>query len=248
MKAGGWICAAGLLALGCGLMAAQDASPGPKAADASAAIPAGAVPAKRQVSFTFDRKGVAVVHYRMLINEDGSGVYEGQEIPVATAYGNPVNQAPTPFRHTISISQPTSQKIFSLAEKLNRFDVTCASKLKNIADTGIKTLAYSGRDGSGSCTYNYSDNKDVQSLTEVFLGIAETMDIGRRLDLLHRFDRLGLDPAMKFLSDEVASGRALEIGTIERSLRSIAQDAGVMARVRTRATALLNQATGPATP
>jgi len=240
MRAVGSICAAGLLALSCGFLAAQDAAP--------AAKPAAEASAKRQVSFSFERKGVAVVHYRMLIHEDGSGSYEGEEIPVATAYGNPVNQTPTPFHHAISISPGTTQKIFSLAEKLNHFDMTCASKLKNIANTGIKTLAYSGRDGSGSCTYNYSDNKDVEALTDVFLGIAETMDIGRRLDMLRRFDRLGLDEAMKFLSDEVAAGRALEIGTIEKSLRSIAQDSELMARVRTRATALLSQSAAPATP
>ncbi len=39
------------------------------------------------------------------------------------------------------------------------FNIECASKAKNIADTGKKTLSYTGADGSGSCTYNYSDNK-----------------------------------------------------------------------------------------
>jgi len=51
---------------------------------------------------------------------------------------------------------------------------------------------------------------------------------------------------MKFLTDEVSSGHALEIGNIEKSLRSIAQDPDVMARVRNRATTLLNQSSGGA--
>ena len=228
MRAWGRACSAGFLLLMAGLAVAQG---GPAA---------GSLP-RRHVSFAFDRKGVAVGHYRLVVFEDGSGLYEGNEIPIATGYGRPADLSTVPFKHTITISPATSGKIFSTAEKLNRFDVPCASKLKNIADTGTKTLRYEGRDGTGSCTYNYSENKDIQGLTDIFQGIAETLDTGRKLDQLHRFDRLGLDSAMKFLTEEVSSGRALEIGTIARSLQSIAQDTDVMVRVRNRATELLKR-------
>lgn len=231
MSACGWMCSAVLLV--CGVAGAQDAAPASK--------PTSGAGQKRQVSFTFDRKGVLVSHYRLVVREDGSGVYEGNEIPSATAYGHPADLSAVPFQHRITISQTTSQKVFATAEKLNRFEVPCASKLRNIADTGTKTLMYEGTDGNGSCTYNFSENKDVQSLTEIFQGIAETLDTGRRLDQLHRFDRLGLDAAMKSLMDEVSTGRALEVGTIAASLRSIASDTEVMARVRSRASTLLSQ-------
>jgi hypothetical protein len=177
----------------------------------------------------------------LVVYENGTGLYEGQEILTSTAYAAAANQDARPFKNSMTISAATARKIFTTAEKLNRFDVQCASRLKNVADTGTKTLQYEGQDGKGSCTYNFSDNKDVQALTDVFQGIAETMDTGRKLDQLHRFDRLGLDSVMKFLADEVSSGRALEIGTIASSLRSIASDTDVMARVRNRASALLNQ-------
>jgi hypothetical protein len=212
---------------------AQEPAPAVKAA--------GAVVPRRQVSLTFDRKGVAVGHYRLVVYENGSGVYEGDELPGMTSYGAAASQERRPFKHSITITPATATKIFSTAEKLNRFDVQCASKLKNIADTGTKVLTYEGNDGTGSCTYNFSENKDVQGLTDIFQGIAETLDTGRRLDQLHRFDRLGLDAAMKSLMDEVSSGRALEIGTIATSLRSIASDTDVMARVRSRASTLLSQ-------
>ena len=127
-----------------------------------------------------------------------------------------------------------------MAKTLKEFQVTCASKAKNVADTGAKTLSYTGPAGDGRCTYNYSENKTVVLLTETFEGIAETMDEGRRLDYLHRYDRLGLDSAITFLADEVTSGRALELGTIAESLRSLANDADVMQRVRIRASQLLS--------
>jgi hypothetical protein len=144
-----------------------------------------------------------------------------------------------PFRSQVNISPATADRIFALGQKLDRFNITCASKAKNIADTGIKTLSYTAPDGSGSCTYNFSENKDVESLTAIFQGMAETMDEGRQLDHLHRFDRLGLDAAITFLAQEVSAGHALEMGTIAESLRSIADDEDVIQRVRARARTLL---------
>jgi hypothetical protein len=116
---------------------------------------------------------------------------------------------------------------------------TCASKAKNVADSGTKTFTYIASGTTTSCTYNYTEVKDLDALTEIFQGMAETMDLGRRLDFLHRFDRLGLDDAIAFLAEEISSGRAIEVGIIEPSLRSIASDAQVMQRVRTKAAALL---------
>ena len=116
---------------------------------------------------------------------------------------------------------------------------TDAGKAKNIADTGTKLLTYTGPDGAGSCTYNYTENKDVQALTDTFEAIAETMDRGRELDHLRRFDRLGLDAAITFLAQEVSEGRALELGTIATSLRSITANPELIQRVRMRASKLL---------
>jgi len=118
MRGWGRLCSAGLLMV-CGVAVGQEPAPVTK--------PALKVEAKRQVSFTFDRKGVLVSHYRLVVHDDGSGLYEGTEIPSATAYGHPASDSAQPFKHVITISPATSQKIFSTAEKLNRFDVPCAS-------------------------------------------------------------------------------------------------------------------------
>lgn len=192
-----------------------------------------------QVVFAFQRQGLSVPRYRFTIHSDGSAVYEGDALPVAIEHGAPAAGPAQPFRSEVNITPATADRIFALGRKLDRFNIECASKAKNIADTGTKTLSYTAADGAGSCTYNYSENKDVQALTEIFLGIAETMDQGRELDFLRRYDRLGLDDAMTFLAQEVSAGRALEVGTIAASLRSIADDADVMQRVRARARTLL---------
>ena len=111
--------------------------------------------------------------------------------------------------------QRTTARVFGLARGLKQFQVECASKAKNVASSGAKTLTYrAAAGGETSCAYDYSENKDVEALTAIFEGIAETMDEGRRLDYLHRYDRLGLDAATEFLAKEVAAGHALEVGTI----------------------------------
>ncbi len=79
-------------------------------------------------------------------------------------------------------------------------------------------------------------------LTDTFLAIANTMDEGRKLEFLHRYDRLGLDEEMNFLTEQVEAGRALELETISATLSSLADDTALMQRVRLRAVQLLEKA------
>jgi hypothetical protein len=196
-----------------------------------------------QVSFQFERTGLAVPRYTVEIHEDGTGRYQADEAEA------PPNQSSSAVRYvggkhidrSMTLSPATVAKIFKMARSLDRFNVACASKAKNIADTGKKTLSYVGADGRGSCVYNYSENKSVGTLTDMFLAIAFTMDEGRRLDFLHRYDRLGLDAEMITLAHEVDEGRAMELGTIARTLDAIAGDTALMQRVRLRAAKLLEQ-------
>jgi hypothetical protein len=198
-------------------------------------------PSTPSIAFIFDRPGLPVPSYTIRI-DTLFGSYEGQEV-LQTERNSAAPPVSQPFKRPFTVSAAMADKVVALAHSLNNFNVTCASKAKNIADTGKKTLSYLGPEVhgplQGSCTYNYSENKDVQALTQIFQGMAETMDQGRRLDFLHRFDRLGLDDAIASLTSEVSEGRAFEIGTIEPSLRSIVADSQVMQRVRTKAAALL---------
>jgi hypothetical protein len=189
--------------------------------------------------FAFDHEGVPVPNYTLQIAQDGSGQYRGTEATPSTL--NPASPpVPQPFDRSFTLSAATRTRIFNLARDLKYFNIDCASKARNIADTGKKTLSYTGADAAiSSCTYNYTENKNVQALTDIFQGIAETMNEGRKLDYLHRYDRLGLDAEIIYLAQEVTEGRALEVGTITASLRSIAADAEVIQRVRARANSLL---------
>ena len=213
-----------------------DAKPAGAAANASAAS------SSATITFDFARAavGVPVPKYKLVIHEDGTGSYEGEALPPPTRYGPAAAPSAVPFKREVRLTAVTTARIFDLAGQLEHFKVACASKAKNIADTGTKTLTYAGPDG-GACTYNYTDIKELTALTQIIQGITETLDEGRELDRLHRYDRLGLDSAIGYLQDEAAQGRALEVQLIGDSLSAIAGDADVLARVRAKATAMLKQ-------
>jgi hypothetical protein len=214
------------------LLAAQSNAPQTKPVDNSPA----------EVSFQFEHAGLPVPQFTIQLLESGAARYEAEQAERSSTITSVRGEAAQHIDRTLMLSPATAAKIFKTARELNNFNVACASKLKNIADTGKKTLTYTAADGRGSCVYHYSENKSVAMLTDTFVGIAFTLDEGRRLEFLHRYDRLGLDAEMIALSQEVEAGRALELGTIAPTLTAIAQDTAVLQRVRLVATKMLEEA------
>jgi hypothetical protein len=216
-------------------------------AGAQTAVPTAApgpdAPATKQpeVSFQFDRTGLPVPHFTLRVREDGTGRYQADQAEAPATATSMRGQAAQHIDRPVNLTRATVAKIFKAARASNYFNIDCASKAKNIADTGKKTLSYTGPDGSGSCTYNYSENKGIETLTNTFLAIAYTMDEGRRLEFLHRYDRLGLDAEMRLLKQEAEAGRALELGTIAPALAAIIDDTAVIQRVRLLAQKMLEQ-------
>jgi hypothetical protein len=205
----------------------------------SSGTPAGKPQA--EVSFHFERIGLPVPKFTLTVKEDGTGRYEADQAEIPATLNSMRGQAAQHIDRSIVLTSGTVAKLFKDARMLNYFNLDCASKAKNIADTGKKTLSYSGPDGSGSCTYNYSENKTVETLTDRFQAIAYTMDEGRRFEFLHKYDRLGLDAEMISFSQEADAGRALELETIAPVLASLADDGALIQRVRLKARKMLDQ-------
>lgn len=210
---------------------------------AQTAEPSTTASAKTQaeVTFQFDRTGLPVPRFTLRIREDGTGSYQADQAEIAATATSMRGQAAKHIDRPINLTSGTVTKILKAARAANYFNIECASKAKNIADTGKKTLSYTGADGSGSCTYNYSENKTVDTLTNTLLSIAYTLDEGRRLEFLHRYDRLGLDAEMISFAQELEAGRALELGTISPVLAAIADDTALIQRVRLKAQKMLEQ-------
>jgi hypothetical protein len=206
-----------------------------------AALPFAAAqkPAESTLTFHFERPGLERPVYTLTLHSDGTGTYAATYSPAAAG------AEPVEATRPITLSQQTTSTLFEHIQASGYLRGGCETHLKNIASSGAKTLSYQGPAGSTTCTYNYTDNKAIASVTETMQAVAETLDAGRSIDLKHRFDRLGLDHELSNLVAAVHDGRAVEVATIAPVLQSLLNDPQVMERVRKRAAGLLEATNVP---
>jgi len=138
----------------------------------------------------------------------------------------------------IKVSAQFAGRVFQVAHQYNLFHSACDSHMK-VAFQGWKKLSYSGPDGSGQCTFNYSKEKGIEWLGESLVAVASTIVEGARLENLLQHDPLGLDREMGFLMEATADGRIQQICSIQGILERLADDPAVMDRVRKRARTLM---------
>jgi hypothetical protein len=138
----------------------------------------------------------------------------------------------------VRLSAQFAGRVFQAARNYKWFNVDCESHRK-VAFQGLKTLSYTGPEGQGSCQYNYSADKEIQALGDSLVAVADTILEGARLEMLLQHDRLGLDQEMEYITEAEGDGRLQQIGAIRGILARLADDPGVMERVRKRARMLL---------
>ena len=192
------------------------------------------------IQVDFSDPGLSPPQWTLILRPDGSGHFRSQmgKIPKA---GLKEIEAPSIDRD-IEVSMEFAGHAFDTARRHRWFNVQCESHLK-VAFQGWKTLTYTGSAGHGSCTFNYSRDKEIQALGESMQAVAQTILEGARLELLLQHDPLGLDQEMQFLTEEFQDGRAQQADAIRDILERLAQDDEVLERVRKRAQSLL--ARGP---
>jgi hypothetical protein len=142
--------------------------------------------------------------------------------------------------------------VFQLAKQANYFRGNFNYTKGRIANTGTKTLSYSegpvdsfGKPTNGvryETTYNYSENAAIQELTAIFQNISNTLELGRRLDHLRRFDRLGLDAELKRAEEMAKGGQLLELQAILPALQKVVDDSSVLHIARESAQHLIGLA------
>jgi len=186
----------------------------------------------------FSNPGLSPSQWTLTLRPDGSGHFRSQagKAPDDVKEG----AVPPAVDRDIQVSAAYAGYVFQAAGRHRWFNEPCESHLK-VAFQGWKTLTYSGPQGQGSCTFNFSKDKEIQVLGDSLEAVAETILEGARLELLLQHDRLGLDAEMEFLTEAVGDGRAQQICVIREILERVAQDDTVLERVRKRARMLLAQ-------
>ena len=221
------------LARGLGLGVALLAVAAPAAAN-------GQAPAAADATFQvdFSNPGLSPSQWTLTLRPDGSGHFRSQagKAPDDASPGI----VPPAVDRDVQVSAAYASRVFAAAARHRWFNEACESHLK-VAFQGWKTLTYTGPQGKGSCTFNYSKDKEIQDLGDSLEAVVETILEGSRMELLLQHDRLGLDAEMEFLIEAVDDGRAQQVCVIREILERLAQDDSVLERVRKRARMLLMQ-------
>ncbi len=184
----------------------------------------------------FSNPSVVPSHWTLTLHPDGGGHFHSERgnVPLQDP---PTLEAPDVDRD-IQVSGQFAASVFQKVRDHDIRDGQCESRMK-VAFQGWKTVSYSGPEGHWSCQFNYSRNKDVQSLGDSLMAVSGTILEGARLEMLLQHDRLGLDKEMEYVSDAAGDGRLIQICAIRGILERLADDSGVLDRVRKRARTLL---------
>jgi hypothetical protein len=175
-------------------------------------------------------------HWKIKVDQDGSGQFDSEGGTLAPGESN--QMVIGEVHRSIQLSPEFTAQIFAMARKRKLFAIPCESHMK-VAFQGNKRLSYSGPEGSGSCEFNYSKDKDIQALGDSLVAVENTLLYGARLEKLLQHDRLGLDQEMESLVGAAHDGNAREVGTIQETLTRIASDDQVLERARRKARLLL---------
>jgi hypothetical protein len=184
------------------------------------------------VSFTCDFPGSEPDHYAISVSEDGNAAYDSDSKLNDSA-------ASEPFHLDFAVSQTSRTRIFDLAKRAHYFEGELDSKKKNLASTGVKTLAYKDPQKSTRATYNYSPIPAVEDLTAFFQSLSTTLEFGHRLDYYLRYQKLALDEELKKMEEMLNSGGLVEMSAVAPVLQKIADDPAVIKVVRARAQRLM---------
>jgi hypothetical protein len=191
------------------------------------------------VQIEFTHPSLIPAHWTLSLHPDGSGHFSAQrgDAPADRAH----MLAAVNADREVQLSPRFAAGILASARRHNLFQQECESGRK-VAFQGTKKLSYSGPEGQGSCTFNYSDDKEIQQLSETLQGVAETILAGARLELLLQHDRLGLDAELAALEIAAKENRAVQLCAIRGLLMRLTEDPALMERVRKRARELLARA------
>ena len=200
-------------------------------------------PAVPTVTFTFDWPSLEPHRYIIAVESSGNAAYQSW---TADSTAEP-SSADDPYLLKFTVSAATRDRIFALARQLKYFNDDFEYHKHPVAFTGDKTLAYADPDKRYETRYNWSENPDIDELTALFQGMSTTLESGRRLERVHRFERLGLDEELKNLEHSALEHRATELQAIAPILVQLAQDPAVLNIARQRARHILQIAGVPLT-
>jgi hypothetical protein len=193
-----------------------------------------------KVTFDCDWPAFTPQKFSVEVKADGSAKYSSSS---PTRANEESSSADEDYQLDFKLTPATRDKIFSLAGQSDYFKGDFDYRKHAIANTGKKTLSYSDATRHAQTVFNYSDNPAIQELNRIFQGISNTLQHGRKLVFLRRFDKLGLEAELKYAEQNAESHNLAELQLIAHLLESIVDDKSILNIARQRAKRLLTQST-----
>ncbi len=188
------------------------------------------------ITFDLNWEAATPQNYTITMDANGKAQYVSRS-PTRTPEGS---DGPDPD-YTIAFTMSTANRdrILQLAKELNYFNGSFDFTQHKVANTGRKTLTYADLSRSFHTTYNWSENKSIEEITRIFQAISNTVEHGRKLQFMRRFDKLALAGELKAMETMAQANYLAELQIIAPLLQNIANDSSVLHMARQSASRLL---------
>jgi hypothetical protein len=202
-------------------------------------------PGKEVVFFSFHNARLEPPDYTFQLSQDCAAIYTAkpgkEEAKSADNDGEreAEEENESGEKRAIRFASDTCKSIFDLAKTLGYLKGDFEYRKHKVAYTGDRTLGYFAPGISNKTSFTFSENPQVQQLAAIFEGTAATLEAEPKLKYLRRYDRLGLNEALKGLEGQAEKGWLRELQLLVPELESIANDTQVMNIARQRAQHLL---------
>jgi hypothetical protein len=137
------------------------------------------------------------------------------------------------------LSEAETRAIFELADKLEHFQHPLEAQVKvPVAFMGAKTFAYQSGSEKHEVSFNYSADPNAQALQDWFERMAESAQYSIELERAAKYDRLGVDKALRNLMAALDRNRLVGAEQYLPMLDRIAKNESYMHTARAKAAAI----------
>jgi hypothetical protein len=138
-----------------------------------------------------------------------------------------------------TLEEAEARTIFDLTDKLEHFKKPLEAQVKvAVAFMGTKTFTYLNGSEKHEVSFNYSADPNAQALVDWFDRLAESAQYLIELERAAKYDRLGVDKALRNLMSALERNRLVGVRQYLAMLDRIARNESYMHTARAKAAAI----------
>lgn len=182
-----------------------------------------------QLTYTKILKGSSPEYEKIVVNSDGSGMYEGRRLAGAPN--------PRPFQ----LSRSVTQRFFDLAGALHNFQDVSIESHKRVADLGLKTFRYQNGSEVYESQFNYSTNREAAKLESLYECLGAMERHISALDYAMKYDHLGLPQVLTQIQIDLDNKVLLDPQLMTAALEAVAANPNYLHLAQVRAQKILKE-------